>query len=250
MTTRRDEASFRVGADFSDVFSGLRRVDRELRGTGRRLGNLGGGIGGRAARGVGGVGRGLGGAGRIGLAGAGVGAGFAIVEQLLESLFEKFEGTDLLQNFTDALDLIFDAVGPLAGVIIGTLTQPLRQLAPILGRLAEALAPIIRLIGGLLLTAFVALEPILIPLITLLGQLTAEIERLVFGVLARIPGLDLDPISASTFENARGQLAGARAAEAAGAAPPVAVTAVINLDGETVQRITGRASISNSESGG
>ena len=258
--TSRSEATFNVGADFSDVFSGLRRVDSRVRDTARRLNGLGGGLPGVAAgvagRGIGGARRGLGGAARIGLGGAGIGAGFVIVERLLERLFEKFEGTDILETFTSALDAIFDVLAPLAGILIQVLAEPLKALTPLLSELALVFAPIIRIFGTSLVTALTILLPLLIPVVRAFGSIAEAIEDFVFRVVRqvnRLPGINIDlaPIRAATIENAQRQIAAAAqpdAATVATVAPTVAV--VINLDGETVRRITRRANISNSETGG
>ncbi len=182
MTTR----VLRVRADISGALTSLQRLQNQGRRTARQLNHIGGGAPGAAiggARRVGGLGGGL---GRAALAGAGIGAGAAIIERLLESLFELFEGTDTLELFAGALKELLAAASPIAGVLIRALVQPLRQLLPTVGPLVQALAPLIELLGGALTAVITLLAPLIIQLA---GGLEGLLTRIRDFVLGALPGI-------------------------------------------------------------
>ena len=153
MTTGRG-ISFNASLDISDVLSDFRRIEREAAQTARKVANVGRGVGGAA-------GRGLGGAGRTVAAGAGLGAGLAVFEQVFEKIFELFEDTPVLTQFTDALDLVFKAFGPVVGVLLESLTPVIKALTPAIEPLARALIPLVEIFGTNLLIAVTLLTPLI-----------------------------------------------------------------------------------------
>ena len=158
MTTRQG-ISFNANLDISDVLSDFRRIEREAAQTARKVASIGRGAGGAAGRGLGGVGRTVG-------AGAGLGAGAAVFEQLIAKIFELFEDTPVLTQFTEALDLVFKAFGPVVGVLLESLTPVIKALTPAIEPLARALIPLVEIFGTNLLIAVTLLTP----LITLAAQ--------------------------------------------------------------------------------
>lgn len=186
MTSRtNNDATIRVGADIRGALGQLRRLEDHARGTARKLNNVTGGLlGGGARAGAGGLGR----AGSILTASAGLGAGLAIVEKLFETLFSRFEETPLLEKMTSALGTMLDAVVPLAGIIIESLTPVLKELTPLIGPIAEAFAPLAQLLGGALATALKIITPLLIPLIKAIGIFVQAARDAVFFILDKIVG--------------------------------------------------------------
>ena len=220
MTTGRG-ISFNADLDISDVLSDFRRIEREAAQTARKVANVGRGAGGAAGRGLGGVGRTVG-------AGAGLGAGLAVFEQLIEKVFELFEDTPVLTQFTEALDtLVFKAFGPVVGVLLESLTPVIRALTPAIEPLARALIPLVEIFGTNLLIAV----NLLTPLITLAARgvefLTTGLQtfinagiNFVIDQLNKIPFVDIQLEISSTgdsFESMQAQIMAA--GDAAGTGP-------------------------------
>lgn len=224
----RGQGTLRINADISGALRSLERLQDRARQVGRNLDNLSGGtlgaagrVGGGAVSRAGAVGAGV---GRTVGAGLGIGAGLAFAEQLIERIFELFEGTDILENLTMALMVLFEAIGPLVGVLLNALTPVILALAPAIAPLAVALAPLVELMGGVLLIAVQALTPLLGHLATGLEFVATRLRDFVFGLLERIadalnriPGVSIDTsgLQRNTFDEAARQLQQAQADRAA-----------------------------------
>ena len=235
MTTGR-AFEFQVGLDISDVLSDFRRIEREAAQTARKVANVGRGVGGAA-------GRGLGGAGRTVAAGAGVGAGLAVFEQVIEKIFELFEGTPVLTKFTEALDLVFKGLGPVVGVLLDALTPVIVALTPAIAPLAMALIPLVEIFGTNLLIAVTLLTP----LITLAAKgvefLTTGLQtfinagiNFVIDQLNRLPFVDIQLEIGSTgdkFEAMQAQIEAV--GDAAGTGPGTAEGNMRALAGSTME---------------
>ena len=179
--------SFEADLDISDVMRGLNRIERQARSVGGTVGRVGGGLG----RAGGGIGRTVG-------AGAGIGAGAAVFEMLIQRIFELFEDTPVLEQFTTALDGIFKAAGPLIGVLLESLTPVIVALTPAITPLARALTPLVKLMGTGLLVAVELLTPGIALLAEGLGYATRTIQtvvlsgiRFVVDQLNRLPFVDI-----------------------------------------------------------
>ena len=160
--------SFEADLDISDVMRGLNRIERQARSVGGTVGRVGGGLG----RAGGSVGRTVG-------AGAGIGAGAAVFEMLIQRIFELFEGTPVLETFTMALDTLFQAFGPVIGVLLESLTPVIVALTPAIEPLARALTPLIQLLGTQLLVAVELVTPGIVLVAEGLARVTAVIQRVV-----------------------------------------------------------------------
>ena len=223
MVTSNRGIEFRAGLDISDVLGNFRRIEREAAQTARRVANVGRGAGGAA-------GRGLGGAGRTVAAGAGLGAGLAVFEQVFEKIFELFEDTPVLTMFTEALDLLFKAFGPVVGVLLKSLTPVIVALTPAIEPLAMALIPLVEIFGTNLLIAV----QLLTPLITFAAQgiafLTTGLQtfinsgiNFVIDQLNKLPFVDIQLKIGNTgnsFDEMTAQIAAA--GDAAGTGPGTA----------------------------
>ena len=186
MTTGRG-ISFDASLDISDVLSDFRRIEREAAQTARRVANVGG--------------RGLGGAGRTVAAGAGLGAGLAVFEQVIEKIFELFEGTPVLTKFTDALDLVFKGLGPVVGVLLDALTPVIVALTPAIEPLARALIPLVEIFGTNLLIAVNLLTPLITLAAEGVGFLTTGLQTFInFGINFVIDQLNKIPFVAIQLE--------------------------------------------------
>lgn len=213
MTSRG--ANTRWNIDIRGALSQLDRLQDRARQVARRVDNTTLGLGGRAGRGLGAVGRGGRGLGTALAAGAGIGAGIAVVEQFFEKLIELFEGTTVLTQFTEVLDKIFMAAGPLVGVLLTALLPVLEALLPAVEPLAMAFAPLIELLGGALLTAVTLAVPLIIKFAEGMEAVTTKVRdvvlrviRQIFDFLNRLPGVDLElpEFQTDTFEAARRDL--------------------------------------------
>ena len=152
------------------------------------------------------AGRAIGGAGKGGLsiggaiaAGGGIGAGLEIVSQLMEKLFETLENTGVMETFTEAIDLVFKAIAPLAGVLLDSLGPVLVALTPSIAKLAEALAPLIQILGTSLLISIQLLIPPLDAAIFVIEKLTGFLGKLyqayfefLAGILDKIPFVEIN----------------------------------------------------------
>ena len=179
--------SFEADLDISDVTRGLNRIEMQARRAGGVVGRVGGGLG-RGARGAGGV------VGR----GAGLGAGAAIFEQAIMKILELFEGTDVLETFTEALDTLFKGFGPVIGVLIKSLTPVIKALTPAIVPLAKALTPLIELFGAGLLVAVELLTPAIVLFAGGLEKVTTFIKntvlagfRFIVEQLNKLPFVDI-----------------------------------------------------------
>lgn len=183
MTSRRGEVTLRVGANITGALNSLDRLRQNARRVARDIDNASLGSAGRAGRIGGGIGRGIGrggiGVGGVALAGFGAQAGFAIFEQVVEKMLELFEDTPILEEFTDALDLIFKVLGPLVGVLLQALTPALQALEPALYALVPALAPLIEIFGVTLYTAVRLLVPVIEFLAPLIQKATESLRTFV-----------------------------------------------------------------------
>lgn len=212
MTSRRGDAYTRWNLDIGGALGNLDKLQQRIRGVQRRADNLTLGVPRRA----------LGGGGTLLTAvgaGAGLGAGITIVEQFFEKLIELFEGTPILEQFTDAIDAIFMSAGPLIGVLLHSLLPVLTALTPAIEPLAQALAPLIELLGASLLTSVTLLTPVIIGLSKGLQVVTRGLRDGVFWILRQVlrlinllPGVDiqLPDFSTDRFEESRRQLRAAQ----------------------------------------
>ena len=191
-----------------------RRLDAATGGGVTRGGRIGGALGRGAGVGVGIVG-----------AGAGLSAGLAVLEQLVEKLIELFEGTQIFEQFTEALQSLLQALAPVIGVLIAGLTPALEALQPLLTQLAVSLSPVIEELTAGLVSLISALVPVLIPAIQVLGvalTITATIVRKLADAIAWvinqisrfIPNLNLGS-TGGAYAIAAGQLEQARLAREA-----------------------------------
>ena len=221
----RGTATFRVNADVRGAVAQLGRLQDRARDVVRDLNRASGGSLGLGARAAGGVARGGRAVGGTVAAGFGLQAGFAVFEQLIERLFELFEGTEILETFQEAFGELFTAIAPVVGVLLQALTPVIKAITPALVALAEAFSPLIELLGGGLLFAVQALTPIIVFLAGILEFLAVRIRDFVIGIirrvielLNRIPGVNIDSDELPTsrrdrgegddpFERAAGQLA-------------------------------------------
>ena len=183
MVTRRGEATLRIGADIRGVLAGLSRIEDRARQTQRRLNNVTAGGAGAIGRGARGIGRGGLGAGSLIGAGFGVGAGLAFIEQIVERVIELFEDTPVFEEFTKALTSLFEAVGPLIGVLLSALTPILLALVPIIEALVPAFEPLLHILGQAILEAVLALTPALLELIPALQPLIEIFGAALAGAL-------------------------------------------------------------------
>ena len=172
--------AFTADLDISDVSRGLRRIEMQSRRAGASVGRVGAGVG------------------RAVSAGAGIGAGAAIFEMLFQKVFEIFEGTPILVTFTEAIDQLLKAFGPVIGVLLTALLPVIEALTPAIEPLARAITPLIELLGTGLLVAV----QLMVPGITLLATglevattflrdfVTSGIEFLV-SQLNKLPFVDI-----------------------------------------------------------
>lgn len=213
---RRGEATFRVDADVRGAVAQLGRLKNEAREVVRDLNRASGGTLGLAGRGVRGGFRAGRAAGGTVAAGFGLQAGFAVFEQLIERLFELFEGTDILEVFNQAFKELFVAIAPVVGVLLEALTPVVKALTPAFVAIARAITPLIELLGGGLLFVVEALTPLIELLAGWFEFLANLLQDVVFGVLRTIANV-LNAFGANitlpeaaggdSFNRAAGQLA-------------------------------------------
>lgn len=168
MTTLRNDLVVRLDAGrftqgVGRLARAVDRLDGKLGSANRRVGALGGGLG------------------KTLLAGGGIGAGAAVFEKIIEKILELFENTQVMQDFTDALQLVFKAAGPLIGVLLNSLTPAIVALTPAIAPLARAIAPLVELLGANLYIAVKVLTPVITLLARGLATLTGAIRDTVFG---------------------------------------------------------------------
>ena len=249
MTTRRDEATFRVGADVGGVFRAFDRIDDRIRQSARRADNLTFGAAGRVGR----AGVGL---GTAAAAGAGLGAGLVIIEQLFERLFELFEDTPVMEEFIGLLGELLQEFAPLAGVLLTALIPVLRALIPAIAPVVDALVPLIELLGGGLLVVVTLLTPVIIQAARWLQYFTERLRDFIFGILRlidRIPGVNLgtENLVQNSVEGVRQQLRDAQAMrDASERDVAVTVNNEIMLGEECVQRTVDHAIVRQRTFGG
>ena len=216
MTTRNVEATLRVDADISDAVADLARLRDRAEQVGRDINRATAGTAGAAVRTTGRAAGGIGTIGRTVAAGAGIGAGLAAAEQLFARLFELFEDTPLLEDFTGAFQTLLRAIAPIAGVVITALTPAIEALEPALTALAPAIAPLVELMGAGLLLAVKALTPAIELIARAMEYVNRFVRDVVIGLLdwlgrqlSRIPGVDIDlagSVRTDTFAGVQRQL--------------------------------------------
>ena len=226
MTSRRD-VNIRVGANVNGALAALDRVQQRARGLQRTLNNVGGGVPASAIGGVGRAGRGI---SNTLAAGAGVGAGMAVVERIIDELFQLFEDTDVMEQFTTAMKTLLQAAAPIVGVLLSALTPALIALTPAIEATARALAPLVELLGGVLLAAVKLLTPALVLVARLLEWLTTAARNLVNSVLG-VFGVNAGNIG---FSGAAQQLTDKAARDAMDAAPATSGNEVIQVDARVI----------------
>ena len=203
MTTRNIDIDIDAMLEARQFTRAVGRLDQQISGITRASNRIAravasaprGGVG----RAAGAAGRGAGAVGRTVGAGAGLGAGLAIAEQLLSRLFELFEGSDILETFTEALDSILKAAAPIAGVLINALIPTLLALFPAITPVAKALTPLIELLGGGLVVAVQLITPGIILWARALEYVTTFIRDTAFKLiqfvvdqLNKLPFIDID----------------------------------------------------------
>ena len=197
--TTRGEVDIKIGADVSGAFRGINRLFDHAEQRARQLDARVGGIGSGIGRNIGRGGGALGGVGQIALGGFGGQAGFALVEQLIERVLELFEDTELLENFSNAMEQLFEAFGPVVGVLLDVFTPILLALVPVFDALVPAITPLIELLGFGLLTAVLVLTPIIEVLARWFGVVARAVRDFIGGALVTlvnllnlIPGINID----------------------------------------------------------
>ena len=92
----------------------------------------------------------------------GLARGWPSFEQLIEKIFELFEGYPGVDTRSRmALDTLFKAFGPVVGVLLESLTPVIKALTPAIEPLARALIPLVEIFGVNLLIAVTLLTPLI-----------------------------------------------------------------------------------------
>ena len=262
-TSRRTDINVNVGADITDAMGGLRRLGNEATQLQRRLDQATGGNLSRGGRLGGAFGRGA--AAGVGIVGAGAGlqAGLAVLEQLVERLIELFEGTEIFDQFKEALTTLLQALAPVIGVLIQGLTPALQALQPLMEQLAISLSPVIEQLTLGLTDLIAALVPVLIPAVQVLGVVltfTATIIRklaeVISAVIERIgrfiPGFDTGS-GGTAYQTATRQLQQAQqerlAAEMPSSRSRQEMKTIVIVDGQVIEDTASRTRRLNADYG-